>query len=91
MHKIIGAASMETGYKCLRKKRIRQRTNTRTSGKRRKGRELGSKNKSTIERVSVADVPRGHGGRVKKGNRENADESDETDDARFGRRQFLPV
>jgi hypothetical protein len=41
---------METGYKSLRKKRIRQRTNTRTQGKRRSGRQVGSKNQSTIAR-----------------------------------------
>jgi hypothetical protein len=46
--------AMQTGYKCLRKKSIRARTNTRTSGKRRRGRELGSKNKSTLERELLA-------------------------------------
>src|SRR5262245_15476223 len=42
---------METGYKILRSpRRVRTRTRTRTSGTRRRGREPGSKNKSTIQR-----------------------------------------
>jgi hypothetical protein len=45
---------METGYKCLRKKRIRQRTNTRTQGTRRSGRQPGSKNQSTIAKELLA-------------------------------------
>src|SRR3954471_19314915 len=45
---------METGYKCLRKRSVRARTNTRTTGKRRKGRALGSKNKATVERELLA-------------------------------------
>jgi hypothetical protein len=45
---------MQTGYKCLRNKRIRARTNTRTQGKRRGGRQKGSKNQSTIQRELVA-------------------------------------
>ena len=45
---------METGYKSLRKKRIRQRTNTRTQGERRSGRQVGSKNQSTIAKELLA-------------------------------------
>ena len=46
---------METGYKILRlQRRVKKRTRTRTSGTRRRGREKGSKNKSTIQRELLA-------------------------------------
>jgi len=46
---------METGYKILRsQRRVKKRTRTRTSGTRRRGRQPGSKNKSTIQRELLA-------------------------------------
>jgi hypothetical protein len=47
---------METGYKILRSpRRVKKRTRTRTSGTRRRGRQAGSKNKSTIQRELLAE------------------------------------
>ena len=46
---------METGYKILRsQRRVKKRTRTRTGGTRRRGREKGSKNKSTIQKELLA-------------------------------------
>jgi hypothetical protein len=46
---------LQTGYKCLRTpRRVRKRTRTRTNGKPRRGRQLGSKNKSTIQKELLA-------------------------------------
>jgi hypothetical protein len=45
---------MESGYKILSHRRVKKRTRTRTSGTRRRGREKGSKNKSTIQRELLA-------------------------------------
>jgi hypothetical protein len=48
---------MESGYKSLRldaMKRVRKRTRTRTTGKRRLGRQPGAKNKSTLHRELLA-------------------------------------
>jgi hypothetical protein len=44
----------ESGYKILSHRRVKKRTRSRTSGTRRRGREKGSKNKSTIQRELLA-------------------------------------